>query len=305
MVLALAFAGLAVSPSTPVPVASAGNIISLIDYYPNTLHINEQQLSPVPKYATLYLLGENFINPGAPFPANIWTRWNKTTNVTTFQVHNAGPAGDPNPECSKDNLTWLTDARQGSKQGLYYSTTSWRCAPNFMSHVKYQSGGQPYGLRFLPLTWDDASVCSSDPTPSDGYACSWTAAGSIPVTYSEGTNSSNLTVKCTGTTNWIAQIHGYMQYAPGLWGIHWSTTQTTNWTGGPGANTGCAPGQVTNWREDYVFADGMPTWPQGSPAKGLKRHWGGNTNGVGNWDIWYHGYNQMPSWTTMPALPVP
>lgn len=298
MVLALALAGLAVSPSSPIPVAHAGNIISLKPYYPNTTTISSQVTSPAPRYANKYLGGKNYINPADVRTANLWVRWNNTGSDTTFWLHNAGPGnGEPNPECSKDRLKWKGTA----PTGLWYQQTAWRCAPNYMSRIDY--GGN--GIQFLPNTWDDASVCATDPIPGDGFPCSWTASGSTSAYYYEGTNSGNLQLLCTGTMNWRAQIHGYMQYAPGLWGIHWSTVQTTNWTGGFGASTGCGPGEVTNWREDYVFADGIPVWGAGVTTKGLKRHWGGNANGRFNWDIWYDGYEAMPAWTTMPALPVP
>lgn len=320
VVLALALAGLAVSPSTPVPVASAGNLVYMPYFHPGA-GFGSQFTSGNPTYGQRYLTGYNYLNPAAPSLSNLWIKSYATPNYTDVYLYNAGPGNNnswhPDPECNRDTLRWYLNTSPDPTRTLTYTETRNRCslsdpnAPDIASIITYGNGTTDKGIVFLPTHWDDASVCAVDPTPSgnmetqfayDNLPCSWTRSGVSSAVYKEGTTYDNATVKCTGTNSWIAQIHGYEQVAPGVTGIHWSTIQTTTWTSGSGSSTGCGVGQTTRWREDYWTHPNMPVW--GSPGlswQALKRSKGGNFDvPAARWDIWFDAYIAMPAWQTIP-----
>jgi hypothetical protein len=101
--------------------------------------------------------------------------------------------------------------------------------------------------------------------------------GSSPAVYTRCCDPQN-TFSCTGANEWQADILGVDQVSPGVYGLHWRTTQTLKLTG-----PGCAP--VTHWQEDYWLVQNLPG-PNG-PQKGLKRTEGGNRDiPWPTWNIW-------------------
>jgi hypothetical protein len=247
--------------------------IDLMPYYPNAQMIS-----------THYLEGYNY----SFSPARRSVLWfekagNQTSRVDNFRLYNSGPE-DPQRRCNYDQLSWnFTSTNKATgNAALRYTQTRNTCnisATKPVTDITYSPG-----IAFLPRYWNDAKP--------------WVSTGSSKATYKEGATTGSLVTKCTGTNTYKAEILGreVIDIPTGLSAIHWRTTQTTAWTSGPGSTySGCRPGTVTNWQEDYYLIDTLPT-VNGTPKKGLKRSVGGNKDvSFPNWDVWLDKWQPLPT----------
>lgn len=244
---AMALTSLAAADGATDP-ASAFVNDDLRSYYPN-----------ISQYQTQFLQGGNY-TPGAynyvAEMAAYAVLWFEKRDQFTFVIHNGAPGG-PQASCNSDYLSWWNDGF------LRYVKTVNTCGSD-TTVIDYGTAGNP--IIFLPQYWNGVP---------------WNLNGSSPAVYSR-----NGTISCTGVNDWQAQIFGVDEMAPGVFGLHWRTTQTLRLNG-----AGCAP--TTHWQEDYWLVRDLSS-PNG-PQKGLKRTEGGNRDiPWPTWDIW------MSNWTTLP-----
>lgn len=210
------------------------------------------------QYDKRYLEGYNYIS-GEPQRSVLWF---ESQDQWTFRAYNSGPE-DQNARCHWDELSWWDDGT------LRYSKTHHECPGETASEIIYDAP-----IIFLPRYW------SARQEP-------WAINGSSGAKYYENGN-----LRCTGTNNYTAEIIGEEEIAPGQTGIHWRTTQTTNWDTGdvPGK---CYVGYTTKWREDYWLSK-LPL-PNGKEKGGLKRSVGGNLdNDDSSWDVWFDKWENLP-----------
>jgi hypothetical protein len=246
---AIVLTNLAAAGGTTDPASFVND--DLRTYYPN-----------ISVYQSQFLQGGNYA-PGAynyaaqkPSYAVLWFQ---AQDQYTFLIHNGAPGGSQ-ASCNSDYLSWWNDGF------LRYVKTVNTCNGD-TSVIDYGTGGNP--IIFLPQRWN------GEP---------WKLQGSSPAVYTSCCSSG--TIYCTGSNDWQAEIFGVDQAAPGVFGLHWRTTQTLKLNG-----SGCAP--TTHWQEDYWLVQDLPG-PNG-PQKGLKRTAGGNRDiPWPSWDIW------MDRWTNLP-----
>jgi hypothetical protein len=205
----------------------------------------------------MYLTGANYVSS----PPSSAVLWDQAQDSMTFLQHNWSPS-DSKAACHTDQLSWWPDGY------LRYVKTTDACGPD-TTVIDYGTKGNP--IIFLPRVWNGKP---------------WQLSGSSPAVY-----RINGQVQCTGTDSWVAKILGVDQVAPGEFGLHWQTRQTTTWATG-GVPGGCWAGTVTNWQEDYWLVNDLPS-PSG-PMKGLKRSKGGNLSGADNWDVWMDRWAPLP-----------
>lgn len=211
-------------------------------------------------YINYYLSGNNDINPNSQSAVVLWFA---PQGQGKFKIYNSSPTSSIST-CHWDLLSWGTD------NYLRYSQTHDECPGNTPNDIVYSPG-----IIFLPKFWNSKLPWSLNSQSSASY-------------YQNGA------LKCTGTISYKAEIVGIEQISPNQPGIHWRTTQTTNWKTGnvPGL---CSAGFTTHWQEDYWLTDQLPV-QNGNPTKGLKRSKGGNLDITsGNWDVWFDAWNFLPN----------
>jgi hypothetical protein len=211
-------------------------------------------------FKNYYLEGKNYVNPQSPSRSVLWF---EPQDQWSFKLYNSAP-GDANSRCHYDLLSWWDDGF------LRYAKTHDECPGHVPNEIVYDSP-----IIFLPRFWNNSS---------------------IPWFYNGQSNAKfyqNGVKKCEGTNSYKAEIVGLEQIAPNEQGIHWRTTQTTNWTSGnvPG---GCSAGSTTHWQEDYWFTNSLPV-QNGNSTKALKRSKGGNLDiKTDSWDIWFDTWQNLP-----------
>ena len=247
--------------------------VNLLAYYPNPTMLR-----------THYLEGYNY----SFTPARRSVMWfekvgTQTSKVDSYRLYNSGPE-DPQSRCNYDQLSWSysSTSKATAPATLRYTQTRNTCnlsATKPATDITYSPG-----IVFLPRYWTDTNT--------------WSTTGSSQAIYKEGASAATLTTKCVGTNTYKAEIIGREIIDPptGLTAIHWRTTQTTKWTSGSGSTySGCRPGAITNWQEDYYLIDALPV-VGGSPQKGVKRSIGGNKDiTYPNWDVWFDRWQPLPS----------
>lgn len=269
LIVLLSCMGILLNPFISVKASAA--TVDLSQYYPNK-----------PVASTQYLEGFNYkFNP--KLRSVLWfEQVTNSSRVDGFRMYNSGPE-DPNSRCNFDALNWTYDTtrKSSSPAMLRYTQTRNSCSVSLtkpVTDIVYSPG-----VSFIPRFWNDAAP--------------WSITGSSTATYKEGTTTSSLTTKCVGTNRWKAEIIGreIIDAPTGLSAIHWRSTQTTTWTSGSGSTySGCQPGAVTRWQEDYYLVDNLPT-STGGVAKGLKRSFGGNLDSnFPNWDVWMDKWQPRP-----------
>lgn len=213
-----------------------------------------------------YLEGFNYIN-NTPTKSVLWF---EPQDQWTYKMYNSAPE-DVNSRCHYDQLSWWDDGF------LRYVKTHDECPGKTPNEIVYDAP-----IIFLPSLWDGS-------TP-------WSLSGQSNAKYYQ-----NGVVVCEGTNSYKAEIIGLEQIAPNEQGIHWKTTQTTNWISGsvPG---GCSAGSTTHWQEDYWLTDILPV-QNGVSTKALKRSKGGNLDiPSDSWDIWFDSWKLLP-WITPTPTP--
>lgn len=268
----LASFGLILSPFSSGSASAATVDLSL--YYPNKALASNR-----------YLEGFNYRQNPVRRSVLWFEQVRNTSSVDGFRMYNSGPE-DPNGRCNYDVLSWVYNStrKATASASLQYAQTRNTCnvsAAKPATDIVYTPA-----ITFLPRYWNDAAP--------------WTSTGSSKATYKEGTSASTLTTKCVGTNNWKAEIIGREVIDPptGLTAIHWRTTQTTTWTSGSGSTySGCRPGAVTRWQEDYFLIDSLPIVGGSTTAKGLKRSYGGNLDSATypDWDVWMDKWQPLPT----------
>lgn len=241
---------------------ASSTVYNLAEYYPNSLQISKGD----------YLNGKNYIAGHMGERNVLWFEQTKDSDTqTTYKVYNYGPEDLQNGRCNYDVLRWSRPTAKLSGRLQYLETTN-TCPGKPATNITYSPG-----ITFLPYTWDGQP---------------WSLAGRSEAIYKESGVE-----KCRGTNSWKAEVLGKQEIYPntGVMGIHWRTTQTTEWKSGSSSYSGCRTGQKTNWQEDYYLVDNLPVIG-GLTAKGLKRSVGGNKDvNYPNWDILFDSWTQLPS----------
>lgn len=218
-------------------------------------------------FKNYYLEGHNYINSQSPSRAVLWF---EPQDQWSYKMYNSAPE-DVNSRCHYDLLSWWDDGF------LRYVKTHDECPGHTPNEITYDSP-----IIFLPRLWDSLVP--------------WVYNGLSGAKYYQ-----NGVLVCEGTNSYKAEIVGLEQIAPNEEGIHWRTTQTTNWTSGnvPG---GCSAGSTTRWQEDYWLTNTLPI-QNSTPTKALKRSKGGNLDISGNnWDVWFDSWKLLPWVSLTPTL---
>lgn len=212
-------------------------------------------------FSKYYLEGKNTINPNSPARAVLWF---EPQDQWTYKMYNSSPS-DSIARCHYDVLSWWDDGF------LRYTKTHDECPGHSPTDIIYDPP-----IIFLPRMWNGSDL--------------WSLTSSSSATYLV-----NGSVACQGMINYTGKILGTDSL-----GIHWNTTQTTNWISGnvPG---NCATGAVTHWKEDYWLTNGMSF--ENTVARGLKRSMGGNSDITSdNWDVTFDKWQLLP-WITPTIAP--
>lgn len=203
----------------------------------------------------MYLEGYNYIS-GAAQRSVLWFEEGRRGR---FKQYNSAP-DDPKATCHYDELRWT--------RVLRYHVTMDSCG-DVERRTKYSPG-----IALMPRDWEDGDT--------------WKARGTSDATHSEDGD-----VVCRGETSWSAEVFGWVEVAPGVFGIHVQSLQTTDWTEGH-SSSGCSAGFTTSWKEDYYLVPGLPV-AGGGTANAFKRSLGGNLDvGVGRWDVWFDYWAPLP-----------
>lgn len=203
----------------------------------------------------MYLEGYNYIS-GVAQRSVLWFEEGRRGR---FKQYNSAP-DDPKSTCHYDELRW--------RSVLRYHVTMDSCG-----EVERMTEYSP-GITLMPRDWEDGD--------------SWRARGTSDVTHREDGD-----IVCRGETSWRADVLGWEEIAPGVFGIHVKSQQTTEWTEGH-SPSGCSAGFTTRWQEDYYLMPDLPV-AGGGTANAFKRSLGGNLDvGAGSWDVWFDYWAPLP-----------
>ncbi len=121
----------------------------------------------------------------------------------------------------------------------------------------------PEGIDLMPRRWREGRE--------------WNRSGVTSVVHTV-----NGVITGTGFNYWQAHIDAdQVEIHPGVFAVHVRTNQRTEWDNG----------FVTLWQEDYYLVDDLPI-DGGDTAPAFKRSVGGNSTGIGNWDVWFDRWKE-------------
>lgn len=217
-------------------------------------------------YKTNYVAGLNYTTT-PPSDAVLWFEQIGPARKQTFKMYNSSPA-DISRRCHWDLFTW-------GPTSLQYNETNHQCNGD-NTDIAYVPG-----ITYMPRKWQSTAP--------------WSLSGSSRATFSSGG-----VVKCKGTNVWTAEVVGWVTIAPNVPTIQVRSNQTTTWDKDSGSDpTGCGPGVVSHYQDNYYFSPSLAL-PTGGVAKGLKRTVGGNLDRYNqtnqwDWDIWMNGWQKLPA----------
>ncbi len=188
--------------------------------------------------------------------------WFEQLNEQTFRAYNSEPE-NPNSRCYWDELSWQEEG------ALRHSKMHDSCPGSTPSETIYDTP-----ITLLPQKWKKSSGA-------------WLYEGSTGVSYYESGQ-----LRCIGTNNYVSEIVGEEEIAPGKTSIHWRTTQTITWEAGD-TDGKCFKDPTMNLQEDRWLST-LPK-PGGKEAKGLKRTKEGNLDtNQSKRDIWFDKWERLP-----------
>lgn len=213
--------------------------------------------------ADYYLNGTNYAHDNQSWSV-LW--FGDAQKSGTYKMYNSDPAS-ADGTCHWDQFNW-------HGQDLLYSQTRNTCG-NTDTDIQYVPA-----LVYLPKKWNGSD---------------WQKSGDSTAKYYE-----NGELVCSGTNHWVTTIAAEpVELASGVTATHMQSTQTTDWTSGPGStNTGCKPGETSRYQENLYFVTDLPIYSSQDVAPGLKRSVGGSLdfydqNGW-DWDIWFDNWKALP-----------